>query len=60
MSVEQLRPFPAHFRLKDLAAISAPVFDFKLNPHQEEAAQATYAWFDRYVADVLAVATTAS
>ncbi|KAI0753658.1 terpenoid synthase [Fomes fomentarius] len=47
MSVEHLRPFPSHFRLKDLAAISAPVFDFKLNPHQEEAAQATNAWFDR-------------
>ena len=47
MSVEQLRPFPTHFRLKDLAAISGRVFEFKLNPHEREAAKATYAWFDR-------------
>lgn len=47
MSVEQLRPFPSHFRLKDLTSITAPVFEFKLNPHQEEAALATNAWFDR-------------
>ena len=47
MSVEQLRPFPTHFRLKDLAAISGRVFEFKLNPHEKEAAEATNAWFDR-------------
>ncbi|TFK81182.1 terpenoid synthase [Polyporus arcularius HHB13444] len=47
MSVEQLRPFPSHFRLKDLTSVTAPVFEFKLNPHQEEAALATNAWFDR-------------
>ncbi|KAI0705976.1 terpenoid synthase [Cerioporus squamosus] len=47
MSVEQLRPFPSHFRLKDLTALTAPVFELKLNPHQEEAARATNAWFDR-------------
>ncbi|KAI1795405.1 terpenoid synthase [Ganoderma leucocontextum] len=46
MSVEQLRLFPTHFRLKDLAAISGRVFEFKLNPHEREAAKATYAWFD--------------
>ncbi|KAI0703109.1 terpenoid synthase [Earliella scabrosa] len=47
MSVEQLRPFPSHFRLKNLCAISAPFFEYKLNPHEQEAARATYAWFDR-------------
>ena len=47
MSVEQLRPFPSHFRLKDLTAVTAPVFEFKVNPHEEEAARATNAWFDR-------------
>ena len=49
MSVEQLRPFPTHFRLKDLTAISAPVFEFKTNPHEQEAAHATMDWFDRFV-----------
>lgn len=47
MSVEQLRPFPTHFRLKDLTAITSPVFEFKTNPHQEAAAQATNVWFER-------------
>ena len=50
MSVEQLRPFPTHFRLKDLTAISAPVFEFKTNPHEVEAARATMDWFDKSVA----------
>lgn len=45
MSIQQLRPFPTHFRLKDLTNITAPVFDFKLNPHQETAALAANAWF---------------
>ena len=47
MSVQQLRPFPTHFRLKDLANVTAPVFEFKLNPYQEAAAQAANAWFKR-------------
>ncbi|KAH9925665.1 terpenoid synthase [Epithele typhae] len=46
MSVEQLRPFPSHFRLRDLTAISGAAFEFKLNPHQEDAARATNVWFD--------------
>ncbi|EJF60235.1 terpenoid synthase [Dichomitus squalens] len=46
MSVEQLRPFPSHFRLKDLAAITGRVFELKLNPNEKEAARTTYAWFD--------------
>ena len=46
MFVQQLRPFPSHFRLKDLSAITAPVFERKVNPHQEEAAQAVNVWFD--------------
>ncbi|KAI0742449.1 isoprenoid synthase domain-containing protein [Daedaleopsis nitida] len=45
--VKQLKSFPSHFRLKDLIAISSPVFELKLNPHQEEAARATNDWFDR-------------
>ncbi|KAH9856154.1 terpenoid synthase [Lenzites betulinus] len=48
MSVEQLRPFPSYFRLKDLTAITSPVFEFKTNPLQEAAAQATNAWFNRH------------
>ena len=60
MSVEQLRPFPSHFRLKDLCAISAPFFEYKLNPHEQEAARATYAWFDRYVATVATIVTPTS
>ncbi|RDX42205.1 terpenoid synthase [Lentinus brumalis] len=47
MSVARLHPFPSHFRLKDLTAVSAPVFEFKLNPYQEQAARTTSAWFDR-------------
>ncbi|KAI0334297.1 terpenoid synthase [Cubamyces sp. BRFM 1775] len=47
MSVQQLRPFPTHFRLKNLANATSPVFEFKLNPHQEAAAQAANAWFKR-------------
>ena len=45
MSIQQLRPFPTHFRLKDLTYITAAVFEYKLNPHQEAAAQAANAWF---------------
>ncbi len=48
MSVARLHPFPSHFRLKDLTAVSAHVFEFKLNPYQEQAARTTSAWFDRY------------
>ncbi|KAI0363928.1 terpenoid synthase [Pilatotrama ljubarskyi] len=47
MSVAQLRPLPTHFKLKDLTAITSRVFEFKLNPHQEAAARATDAWFNR-------------
>ncbi|OBZ74511.1 Alpha-muurolene synthase [Grifola frondosa] len=46
MIVGQLKPFPSHFCLRDLTAITAPVFAFKLNPHQEEAWQAARTWFD--------------
>ena len=49
MSVDQLRPLPTHFRLKDLAAISAPVFQFKSNPHQEDALRTAMVWLDRYI-----------
>ncbi|OBZ74908.1 hypothetical protein A0H81_05161 [Grifola frondosa] len=31
MSVDQLKPSPSHFCLRDLTAITAPVFAFKLN-----------------------------
>ncbi|KAI0655721.1 terpenoid synthase [Cubamyces menziesii] len=45
MSIQQLRPFPTHFCLKDLTDITASVFELKLNPHQGAAAQAANAWF---------------
>ncbi|KAI9061898.1 terpenoid synthase [Trametes sanguinea] len=47
MSVQQLRRFPTHFRLKDLTAISAPFMELKTNPYQESAAHAANAWFER-------------
>ena len=47
MSFEQLRPFPTYFRLKDLTAITASVFEFKLNPNEKEAACAAIVWFDK-------------
>ncbi|KAI1783529.1 terpenoid synthase [Ganoderma leucocontextum] len=48
MSVEQLRPFPTHLRLKELAALTGRVFELKLNPHKKEAAKAASAWFDSH------------
>ncbi|RPD54775.1 terpenoid synthase [Lentinus tigrinus ALCF2SS1-7] len=47
MSVKQLRPFPSHFRLRDLTTVTDSVFELKVNPHQDAAARETYAWFDR-------------
>ena len=47
MSIEQLRPLPTHFRLKDLATITGRVFELKVNPHESPATQAAHAWFDR-------------
>ncbi|EMD32753.1 hypothetical protein CERSUDRAFT_126560 [Gelatoporia subvermispora B] len=48
MSVEKLQPFPSQFVLQDLTAITAPVFEFKLNPNEEKAWDRTSAWFDNH------------
>ncbi|OCH88150.1 terpenoid synthase [Obba rivulosa] len=48
MSVTMLRKFPSHFCLQDLTSITAPVFEFKLNPNQEKAWERTSAWFDSH------------
>ncbi|KAI0079068.1 terpenoid synthase [Panus rudis PR-1116 ss-1] len=45
MNVDRLQPFPSHFVLQDLTAITAPVFELKKNPHQEEAYRAIRKWF---------------
>lgn len=38
---------PSHFLLRDLTAITAPVFELKYNPFQELAAKASETWFRR-------------
>jgi len=45
MDVAKLKPFPSKFVLKDLTAITAPVFEFKANPLQADAYKFTKEWF---------------
>ncbi|KAI0702727.1 terpenoid synthase [Earliella scabrosa] len=48
MDVASLRPLPSHFRLRDIVAITADVFEFKINPHMEQVAQSLNAeWLTR-------------
>ena len=50
MDVASLQPLPSHFRLRDIVAITADVFEFKINPHMEQVAQSLNAeWLTRYV-----------
>ncbi|KAI0702725.1 isoprenoid synthase domain-containing protein [Earliella scabrosa] len=39
MNTNSLQPLPPHFRLRDIVAITAPMFEFKTNPHMEQVAQ---------------------
>ncbi|CAL1697047.1 unnamed protein product [Somion occarium] len=45
MNVANLRPFPTHFVLQDLTAITGPVFELKKNPRQQEAYKYVKQWF---------------
>lgn len=45
MNVNQLRPFPSRFVLRDLTAVTEPVFKLRTNPHQEEAYRNIERWF---------------
>lgn len=40
-----LAPFPKRFVLRDLVALTAPVFELKSSPFQDEADKATREWF---------------
>ncbi|KAI0751983.1 isoprenoid synthase domain-containing protein [Fomes fomentarius] len=42
MSTQHLRPFPSHFRLKDLTVITGTALEFKQNPHISEVATGAY------------------
>ncbi|EMD32718.1 hypothetical protein CERSUDRAFT_99095 [Gelatoporia subvermispora B] len=48
MSVGMLKRSPYHFCLQDLTSITAPVFEFKLNPNQDLAWAKTSVWFDSH------------
>ncbi len=47
MSAQRLRPFPSHFRLKDLTVITGTALKFKQNPHMSEVASKMCAWFEK-------------
>ncbi len=47
MSTPQLRPFPSHFRLKDLTVITGTALEFKENPHVSDVASKMRAWFEK-------------
>ena len=50
MNTNSLRPLPPHFRLRDIVAITAPMFEFKTNPHMEQVAQSLNSeWLMKYV-----------
>lgn len=49
MDLEKLKPFPPRFFMRDLAAITAPVFELKKNPHQAAAYKSTKEWFMKFV-----------
>ena len=40
--------FPSRFFLKDLAAVTAPVYTLKRSPYQDVVDKATRVWFEKY------------
>ncbi|KAL4244153.1 Terpene synthase [Abortiporus biennis] len=48
MDTSALKPFPSQFILQDLTAITAPVFEFKVNPLTSQIAQTVENWFASY------------